>query len=342
MKQQRVEYMDTFRGLGILAMIMGHVWFGKYFDHFIHGFHMQMFFFISGFFYIKKSKYDLSTKSFLIKKVKGLLVPYSFWGIFHYILWLYRVKENGNLKPLMHLLWDNSKDLPIAGALWFLTALFFTETIYFIVDRYIQNGIVENVIFIGLALTGNVWNIIIPFKLPWSLGTALVGVGLYHIGHLIGIYENSICLKRLLNLKWQVSIILGIVTVFFIMKSPPISMREGEYGNVLFFWVNAFLAIVVGINISKYICNIQNGLCFVEIGNYLIRQIGKNSIVYVCLNQLVIQQMYDFVGIFNMHQNYIVIDGLSASILVLGISMIILYILEQILCRTKLKVLVGR
>ena len=48
---KREEYMDVFRALGIIAMILGHIGFGSRFDHLIHAFHMPMFFFVSGFFF---------------------------------------------------------------------------------------------------------------------------------------------------------------------------------------------------------------------------------------------------------------------------------------------------
>lgn len=52
--KQRLDYIDVFRSLGIIAMVMRHVGFGGKFDHFIHAFHMPMFFFISGFFYKRR------------------------------------------------------------------------------------------------------------------------------------------------------------------------------------------------------------------------------------------------------------------------------------------------
>lgn len=63
--EQRLDYVDAFRGLGIIAMVMGHIGFGEIFDHFIHAFHMPMFFFISGFFY-RKGKYG--TRNMLIER----------------------------------------------------------------------------------------------------------------------------------------------------------------------------------------------------------------------------------------------------------------------------------
>lgn len=50
---ERLDYIDIFRALGIILMVMGHIGFGSKFDKFIHAFHMPIFFWISGFF-IKK------------------------------------------------------------------------------------------------------------------------------------------------------------------------------------------------------------------------------------------------------------------------------------------------
>jgi fucose 4-O-acetylase-like acetyltransferase len=44
-EQNRIFFIDIFRGIGIILMIMGHIYFGVRFDKFIHAFHMPMFFF---------------------------------------------------------------------------------------------------------------------------------------------------------------------------------------------------------------------------------------------------------------------------------------------------------
>lgn len=52
----RIEYIDIFRAFGIILMIMGHVKFGSIFNKWIHAFHMPMFFFISGWFYLNRGE----------------------------------------------------------------------------------------------------------------------------------------------------------------------------------------------------------------------------------------------------------------------------------------------
>ena len=64
-EQSRAGYIDVFRGIGILLMVMGHInSFGGYFDKFIHAFHVPMFFVISGYLF-RVNSYSLSD---IIKK----------------------------------------------------------------------------------------------------------------------------------------------------------------------------------------------------------------------------------------------------------------------------------
>ena len=62
---KRVESADLYRGIGIVLMIMAHIGFGGLFDHFVHAFHMPLFFFVSGYFFKIRP-----LKSFLCKKTK--------------------------------------------------------------------------------------------------------------------------------------------------------------------------------------------------------------------------------------------------------------------------------
>ena len=72
-----MDDIDIYRAYGIVLMIMGHIGFGENFDHFIHAFHMPMFFFISGFFF----KDDITNvKQYAVNKAKKLLIPYFVFG----------------------------------------------------------------------------------------------------------------------------------------------------------------------------------------------------------------------------------------------------------------------
>ena len=281
-KQKRVDYIDIYRSFGIIFMIMGHIDYGEKFDFFIHAFHIPMFFWISGFFFKHKLKVELSFRQFVIKKQKTLLIPYCVFGAGHYFYWL--TYNDFSIKPLLHVFSINTRGLPICGALWFLTSLFFTDITFFLIDRYIENNILKTIIVCVISFCGNIIGIIVPFTLPFALSTSFVGVGLYYLGYLTKLHEENKVVHKLMNLSWLSNSILAIITSCLIFSNGYINMRLDMYSVIPLFWINVLLSVIVGMNFSRLIYRvIKNNL----ISRWLI-EIGKNGITYVCLKQIVI------------------------------------------------------
>lgn len=296
-------------------MVMGHIGFGGKFDHFIHAFHMPMFFFISGFFYRRR---DCSIGEYVGKKAKSLLIPYISFGIAHYMASL--ILDGFSLRPLFHLISINTTGLPIAGALWFLTALFFTDVFYFLLDRWNVKWLI-----IPLVLVGSFADQLLPYPLPWALSASFVGLGLYWFGEMSKKYEDKI--RKLLNMNWWQIVVVGAITTVLIFVNGYINMREGAYAIIPLFWINALLSVYVGLSISKLMC---------KAGKIKwLTSIGRNSIVYVCLNQIVIRVLLKAF-------NYTHMPILVSHLLILAICLFILYWLAELFTRTKLKVFIGK
>ena len=68
MKQSRLDYMDLAKGIGILAVILGHVYKNTVFGTLLYSFHLPLFFLISGYFF----HYIPDFWVFLGKKIKEL------------------------------------------------------------------------------------------------------------------------------------------------------------------------------------------------------------------------------------------------------------------------------
>lgn len=334
-KLERVEFIDIFRGIGILMMIMGHIGFGGEFDYFIHAFHMPMFFFISGYFYKQK---DISIKKFIIQKSKTLLIPYITFGLFHYGIWcgINLIKDTPiNLNPLLHLLFENTNELPIAGALWFLTSLFFVDITYFIMKKFIKNEVIISIFIFIIAILGCLAINILPFRLPWALDTAFVGIGLYHIAQLMKIHMRNKYIYTLFHMRWFQCLFWGVVCCILIFTNGYINMRIGRYSIIPLFWINAIMAILIGWNISRFIEKISVKCSILKMTSLWLKNVGKNSIIYVCLNQLVIY-------VYNIFANYILIPQIVNKIIELILVMFILYICDLIIRNTKLKIIIGR
>lgn len=335
----RLEYIDIFKGMGILLMIMGHVGFGSWFDHFIHGFHMQIFFFISGFLFKSKSAQELSVFMFIKKRAYRLLMPYCIWGGISYMIWIFRWRYKG-WSPLIHLVWDNTTGLPISGALWFLTALFITEVIYFILNRYIRNEKLKTILVIGICLIGNIATRLCQFRLPYAMDAAFVGVGLFHIGYLSKRFGGKYRIQSLNKRSILLVMALGIMICLSIFKNGIINMRLGLYANIILFWINSVGACWVGLIFSILLSQSKSKRVFML--NRCLKRIGSNSMVYLCMNQLVISEVWNVVVSWQEISDYIVPGGMLFSIVVFSLSMILLFLGDAIVSEIGLKIIVGQ
>ena len=107
------------------------------------------------------------------------------------------------------------------------------------------------------------------------------------------------------------------------------------YSIIPLFWVNAIMAILIGWNISRFIEKISIKCSILKMTSLWLKNVGKNSIVYVCLNQIVIY-------LYNIVANYILIPKMVDKIIRLILVMFILYICDLIIRNTKLKIIIGR
>ena len=336
--ERRIAFIDIYRAFGIILMIMGHIKFGAAFDKWIHAFHMPMFFFISGWFY--RSKDDISVWKQICRKAKSLLVPYIVFEIVQWIILLPFIPEYRNMQPLIYILTENTYRIPIEsgtfgispipGAMWFLTAIFLVDAIYILLDRILENNWELHTVIIILVVFGMLAPTLLPFRLPWAMDAAFAGIGFFHIA---GIIRGS-KFEKILSLKLWQAVLVGVLFSVSIMVCPKINMRTGNYGWYLSFWFNALGAIIGGWNLAQYIERFLMHCKLLRVVSGYIKGIGRNSIVYLCFNQVVIlavTKALDMIGI----------KGISAKIPVLILAMVLLLCFEKMICNTKIKVIIA-
>jgi len=150
-KNSRAKAIDAAKGIGIILVVYGHVARGIHnaglyqnnliyynlIDDIIYSFHMPLFFFISGLFFIKS--YQKKGLKLILNKFDRILYPYIVWSIIQGIIEISLSKyttEPISLGNLVTILWDPRKQF------WFLYALFLIfvlNTIAFIfLERYIK------------------------------------------------------------------------------------------------------------------------------------------------------------------------------------------------------------
>ena len=131
----RIIWIDIAKGIGILAMMFGHSFYGSL-TPIIYSFHMPLFFILTGF-TIRSSKGTFLAVE--LKDFKRLIIPclvvrvIILLGnclILHYNF-IIEIRDT-----LLSLLWGNHYgtffgiELPSIGRIWFLSALFLSKLVY--------------------------------------------------------------------------------------------------------------------------------------------------------------------------------------------------------------------
>lgn len=341
----RSSEIDILRAFGILLMIAGHIGFGSLFDRWIHGFHMPLFFLISGFFY--KEKQGRSLRKDVFHLVKSVLLPYFYFFIFNYLIWLYFYWDKINfLKPIKALLGVNNycqydTFLPYAEAMWFLTALFFSRLIYLLVDYTVKNKVLRVAVIVLISLFGCLSDYIMPWELLWSLGPACAGVGFYAIGR-----WASLVKKKKGDGVWRLPIwltlVLGCAVSISILKFPTVSVRKSEYGYLLPAYINACVATLVGYNVSVWVKKWGDKFALFSKFTAFLEFVGKNTPVYLCFNQVVIKSV-EVLWKTEMNQGNIALwKYLLIKAAILFVSVVILSVVAYLFSKTKLRVFIGR
>lgn len=317
LSKKRVGYVDLYRGIGIILMIMAHIGFGGVFDHYIHSFHMPMFFFVSGYFFKQNSAHK-----FFKQKIKTLLLPYILYAIFIYLGWkaLFRNPEDSLIRTLLYM---NSTKF-VAAALWFLTALFVSNAVYWLIHTFAKRDIYISILVLLIALCGNLIHFFYAEPCIFAFDAGFVGAGIMHIGYLCRNFRDK-ATEKAMNLKWS-EIVFGLAMLScLIFVNGKVNMREGDYGIVPLFWINSIGMCVVLWNASRKIAEMIRSDYLRESINKLylaVVGIGRRSMVYLCFNQLLIFIAFK---VFPITANVNGMIILGHNFLVLAFVLILLY-----------------
>ena len=188
--KKRIPLFDLLRGVGILLVVFGHVTHDIPIRHFIYGFHMPLFFFISGALFRDRDLERFGT--FARKKAQSLLVPYFCFG-FLTLLWYIAVEvhirpiEASTAQILLGLLYGAyTKWIWFNGALWFLPCLFTAECLLWLVLKTARGSAVACWVlaFFGYVI-GEAAVFFSPFPLPFGLEKACRFLVFLVFGHAV-------------------------------------------------------------------------------------------------------------------------------------------------------------
>lgn len=217
--------LDELKGMAAVLVIIGHliqyvicsnegIWDNRLFC-FIYSFHMPLFMFISGYLsYKSNGEYDLK---WLVKRVKGLLIPFVIWSIIRNLFLgeIVSVKDLG--KILIEVFYNPEKGY------WFLLVLFEACVVLFLLEYALKSLSGTKKRIIKLIMFGIIC-VIFRFLISGYKGFGINLLG-WHIFFYIGgnymheLYDNSQKIRSIVSNKVLHIVVLLVFPVMGITWS---------------------------------------------------------------------------------------------------------------------------
>lgn len=275
--KSRMAWVDIARGIGILAVILGHGLNADSYRHIIYAFHMPLFFFISGVVFHHR-KYPRFLP-FVTRQVKTILLPYFIFALLTYVAGFYALKF-GNVSPdhiKQHILWvlygnGNNNQLFFNVVLWFLPVLFVSKVSFALITQFVTKRHAIFILLIAISLLGFVLSHYFRgLKLPFGIETAVTATVFFGLGYLWNTQEK---LKNIVSS--HISIILPVSIVLLItigqltmhMYGSQVDMLQNKLHNYVLFYSGALSGIFLCISISMFLKQ-----------NMVLETLGKKSLI---------------------------------------------------------------
>lgn len=265
--EKRIEYIDYAKGLAIVFVVFGHIFFGNNkISIWIYSFHIPLFFIISGYLLNYNVK---PLKDSIIKKIKALLIPYISFSILNIIC--NYILSNFDMKSIKINIIDTISLGGIA-TLWFLVALFLGETI-FLIGKKSFNKIRYEILFYMIIVS------IVFILLKLTHGKTLVAlvrgvVALFYIN--IGYYLYNIINKVQLN--FFSILIISVVSFILSMINGKVDLWTLHFNNIFLYVFNAIIGSLNIIFISKKIRT-----------SNILKFFGENTLIIMATHQIMTQ-----------------------------------------------------
>lgn len=259
----RNETINIARGIAIILMCTGHAFCPDMLCKFIYMFHMAFFFITSGYFF-NKGKSISRPWNFIVKRIKGLWMPFVKWGIIftflhNVFLDLKLLTPENHYYGLKETLWKafttNTRFISteeMMGPYWFFSCLFYVSIfslfLFYIINKLTNKKWIEFTCFGIFYLLGFYIIFTTGGGVLDNLTRIFIVSFLFYIGYLWAMYNNRIKYNWL-GLVLSVSIL--IIGTF--SKYGEISIAIYKYQDPIQFLVYSISGTYMLLCMSKYI-----------------------------------------------------------------------------------------
>jgi fucose 4-O-acetylase-like acetyltransferase len=286
--------LDIVKGIGIWAVVIGHLQPKDPTITVIYSVHMFLFFFCSGF--LGERFKERSYGSVLWGNVKRLLFPYAVWGILSQVFVIAQGEQTIGkaLKEFFFL----GKWVGWNAPLWFLVVLFWTEMIgYWVAKAHILLK------FLMMAVAAAGWYVISRGGYGIWFGFRLVPIGLFFwiFGLVVREYYSKgeewffgkrsflTVVKQLLLL----APLFGVWIFFGVVRNETISVYHMTYSNYPYTLLAGMAGVLFLLLLSKVMSETWKWDPGYWIGK-LFALFGKNSLLILCTHHFFLRMVQDY------------------------------------------------
>lgn len=302
----RIKYIDFFKAIAMILVIMGHVNFANQgVKAWIYSFHMPAFFFATGLVlnFTRTSGWG-NLMTVASKYFKRLMLPFLLWGL---------IFSKFSIPHLILICYGSYRSISKAGSLtslWFLPVMYVAVLLLFIISR-IRGNKIETWLMYSLCIAAFVVGVSMPrigIGYPFSVNVALVALFFMTLGNIIRPYIDQIYDSLKAGKKRGVSVCLLLTLVFvggslsYMMNTQEIAyihMGLGRFGNPLLFVITAMCGILMllffCIMLEYVDSKISKGLLFV----------GQNTLCIFAVQKPIIGCFRNLFQIFPMDDNLV-------------------------------------
>ena len=251
-KQNRIMWIDACRGIGILLVVLGHCDF--FFNKYIYGFHMPLFFMLTGYLWKKESSFVCAIKKYFLRYI----IPYFILCTINGVINCFIFAINGN--DLSRILYffvgiiysrGSSQWMPNCSPLWFLTALFVALVVFYAINL-VKSVVLKGCLLILCPIISASLSTLKVVKLAWNIDTALMAVLFILLGVILSKKQ-----KQEVNIKNSIIVVLALlvigVTAVYFNPIIMVNFDNNRYGNPVLMITGASCLSMVVIKISQIV-----------------------------------------------------------------------------------------
>lgn len=307
--KDRIEWLDIAKGLGVLLVVVGHLWYNCLFpvvNQMIYSFHMPMFFILSGFVF-KKGNSRFGT--FVLKKAKRLLLPtFIFFVLGSIILIIADYPLTGIVKDFFFL-----RGLcPYNAPCWYFIALFQLSVISYFINLDKLSSISQAIVMF-IAFAAGFFLYEFNISIPFGLTRTVAAFFFFACGAWLG---KTNCKNKKLAMNIKISTNVGIMVlwiVFGVVLNNKVSFYKMILGNYFFFIIAGICGSILLIEFSKLLEKTKKIKCFfIKTSKNAIFIIGTHFILVD-----IIDKVANRFGLFNTPQYCLIVLCISLLVIVM-------------------------